>query len=497
MKYLLHALLPLSVVAAHAAAVRPVDQVPAASHSKRAAEAIIRVNSTIQPYDYARPWEKKTPFPRRGTGAILEDGNVLVTAEMVANKTHIEVEKPLTGDKSPAEVTAVDYDANLALLKPTQSGFLDDLGRLDLAETAAVGDSAEILQIETNGEIARTPATLTTITVMPYPMDSLSLLLFRISAPLQNRDGSFVLPVVRNGRLLGMLMRYDSRTQTGELAPAPVIARFLADAASGKPEGFPRLGISFAPTRDPQFRKYLGMDTPGGVYLVEVLPDSPAARAGLQKGDVLLTMDGKTIDQDGLYEDPRFGKILFTHLITSRPPVANPLPVTFLRAGQRSEAQIAPAPLDRSKMISEPYDYDRPPRYVVLGGLVFQELSRGFLREWGANWRKSAPQRLVYLDAFQSELPPDRGKIVFLSAVLSSPDTLGYENLENLVVTKVNGIEIRSLDDLARAVRTPENGFHRIEFEEDPGFIILDANSVEQNAEALARDYGISALQRL
>ena len=35
-----------------------------------------------------------------------------------------------------------------------------------------------------------------------------------------------------------------------------------------------------------------------------------------------------------------------------------------------------------------PYNFDRAPLYYVLGGLVFQELSRQYLREWGANWLK-------------------------------------------------------------------------------------------------------------
>jgi len=61
----------------------------------------------------------------------------------------------------------------------------------------------------------------------------------------------------------------------------------------------------------------------------------------------------------------------------------------------------------------------------------------------------------------------------------------------------VNGIEIKSLDDVAKAAQSPENGFHKIEFEEDPKFLFLDANQIEANKENLARDYGIPALQRL
>jgi len=39
--------------------------------------------------------------------------------------------------------------------------------------------------------------------------------------------------------------------------------------------------------------------------------------------------------------------------------------------------------------------------------LIFQELSRQYLREWGPNWLKEAPQRFVYLDRFQWELFPE------------------------------------------------------------------------------------------
>jgi S1-C subfamily serine protease len=456
---------------------------------------VVRVNSTNQSYDYARPWEKKSPFPRRGTGAILEGGRVLVTAELVANHNFVELEKPRTGEKTPATVAAVDYDSNLALLEPADPSFLEPLGFFPLATGARVGDQAEILQVESNGEIARTPAKVTTIAVAPYPME-IALLLFRMSAPLQGRDSSFVLPAERDGRLLGLLMRYDARSQTADIIPPPIIAQFLSRFGAGGAPGIPRAGLSFASTRDPRLRDFIGMKEPGGIYVTEVLADSPAAEAGLRRGDVVLEVAGRVLDSDGLYDDPLHGKILFSHLISSGEP-GDPVPMRILRDGEQSDVTIIPAVKDPSEATSPAHVFDRPPRFLVLGGLVFQELSRAFLREWGSNWRKSAPQRLVYLDATQSELPPDRGKIVFLSAILPSDDTLGYEGLENLVVTRVNGREIRGLDDLLDATAAHDGAFHRIEFEEDPGFIVLDARRVAENQKSLAGHYGIPAMHNL
>jgi hypothetical protein len=66
-----------------------------------------------------------------------------------------------------------------------------------------------------------------------------------------------------------------------------------------------------------------------------------------------------------------------------------------------------------------------------------------------------------------------------------------------LTVKKVNGREIKSLDDLAEAVKHPIEGFIKIETEEDPKQIELDATQVATEAPELQENYGISSLQRL
>jgi hypothetical protein len=152
---------------------------------------------------------------------------------------------------------------------------------------------------------------------------------------------------------------------------------------------------------------------------------------------------------------------------------------------------------NRDHAISETHLSDEAPKYVILGGLVFIELSRPYLKEWGSKWASAAPQRLVYYDAFQNELPADRGRIIILSQVLPTPDTIGYEDLENIVVTKVNGQQIKSLADLSEAAKKPVDGFHKIEFEEDPKLLFLDAASIQSNTDELKKHYSLPALERL
>jgi S1-C subfamily serine protease len=52
---------------------------------------------------------------------VLAGNRVLVTAQMAADATYIELELPESGQKIPAKVVAVDYEANLALLESPPS----------------------------------------------------------------------------------------------------------------------------------------------------------------------------------------------------------------------------------------------------------------------------------------------------------------------------------------------------------------------------------------
>jgi hypothetical protein len=356
----------------------------------------------------------------------------------------------------------------------------------------------EILQLEPNGRPVRTAATITTIEVGPYPVDDSPFLVFKLSLPLQSRENSFTLPAFLGDKLVGLLKRYDSRTQTAGVIPAPVIEHFLQAAAKEPYAGFPRAGLSYADTRDPQLRRFAKLpEGNGGAYITRIASGSPAEQAGLKVGDVLLRIDGKTIDQDGNYEDERFGKISLAHYASTVLKAGQTVPFVISRNGAEKTIDVTVAPRDRAKITSPSYIFDTPPNYLIVGGIVFSELSRQFLREWGPNWTREAPQRLVYLDRYQHELPPERGKIVYISAVLPGTNTVGYENLSYQIIEEANGRPVRSLADLAEAIDNPTDRFHRIRLADDPGLVVLDVEGSKAEEERLQRDYRLPALRQI
>ena len=94
-------------------------------------------------------------------------------------------------------------------------------------------------------------------------------------------------------------------------------------------------------------------------------------------------------------------------------------------------------------------------------------------------------------------MPEGRKRIVILSQVLPVASNVGYEDLKYLVVTNVNGKPINSLDDLPVALAKPSGTFDKIDFEDFPHTIYLDAAHLDENNRSVQDSYSLPALQRL
>lgn len=460
--------------------------------------SVVRVNVTTQSWDFHRPWGKRQPFTRRAIGAVIAGSRVLITADLVANSTYLELERPEGGRKVPATVETVDYEANLALLKTDSPDFLASFPPLQIAESS-IGDQLSVWQLENNGRLLVTHGPMTTAETASYPVYG-NFLIYRMTVQLQGRESSFTLPVVNKGKLTGVLMGFDGQSNNANVIPAPVIQHFLKDAASGNYKGFPRVGYAYSPTRDPSLRRYAKIpdDVSGGVYITDVLKDAPAAAAGLLKGDVLIGVNDSAVDQDGNFDDGGYGKIPVGHLFNTHHFVGDKVTLKILRDGERKTLDVELSRQSPTNFVSEPYIIDRKPRFVIVGGLILQELSRQYLKDFGPDWLRRAPERLVFCDRFQTELFKDGpSKLVFLSRVLPTSATVGYEELNHLLVKKINGIALQTLNDVPRALEKPVDGFHKIEFEEDPKTIYLDAAEIQKTEQMLQTQYRLPMLRQL
>jgi PDZ domain len=465
--------------------------------------SMLRVNVTSQPYNFSLPWQKRSPNNRQGLGALLKNNKVLVTAELIQDANYIELEQALSGKKITAQAETIDYEANLAVLKPVEDGneFFKGMIALELdGAPPKKGATFEVWQFEDNGSPVTTVITFEKAELGHYFLEGSYFLQFEASGPVSYRSGSFTLPVLHDGKLTGMLLTYSSKDQVAEILPYPIIGRFLDDAADGTYDGFPNFGIRFAPTLDHQLRDYVqlgGHD--GGILITGLMSGTSAALSGLKEGDVLLQIDGHGIDARGNYLDDTWGLMALGHLVKGNARVGDELKTKILRKGEMQDIAVKMLRKTPADYLVDPYMFDRAPRFLILGGLVFQELSQSYLEGFGKEWRDRASFKLVYAVAHPEKYEKEsRRKLVFLAGILPSESSLGYEGIGGTIVNRVNGVDIKDIKDLDAALRTPLEGIHKIEIDDVPHTIYIDVARAEQdNTTLLPQRYRITDLKRL
>ncbi len=139
------------------------------------------------------------------------------------------------------------------------------------------------------------------------------------------------------------------------------------------------LGVIMRPV-DPAEMRRLGLPDSSGSLIVDVDPDSPAAKGGLEPDDVIVAVGGEPVEDSAAL---RFR--------AARLPVGSEVPVTFVRKGQKRKTTVKIEPFPNLRAVglrlAEPGGVGNGPGLVVdqvlIGSPAF---ARGFEKECGF-WR--------------------------------------------------------------------------------------------------------------
>jgi S1-C subfamily serine protease len=476
----------VSFAAQSAAAGRtPSQPPPADSPADLLARSVVRISTSYRSPDYYQPWQMSAEGNLSGSGCVIAGNRILTGAHVVADSMFVQVRKSGDPVKYVAEVEFVGNDTELAVLRVKDPAFFKDTTPLAVGELPRRRDKVEVYGYPEGGdELSVTEGVVSRIEVTEYAHSGRSLLTFQTDAALN--PGSSGGPVIKDGKIAGV--SFQKRTDAenvGYAVPGPLIERFLDDVRDGSYQGIPELGIEWDALENRAKREYLGM-RPGqtGIRVFRVVYGS-SAWGLLEPGDVLLSVEGVPIADDGSAPSRRGERVLFTHLL-ARLQVGQTAHLSVLRRGQDVALAVPLAP--PHTLVPGPF-YGVRPRFYVFAGLVFTPLTRNYLETWTDTG--DIPVELHAL--FELGQPSqERREVVVISHVLPDAVNEGYHEYGNLVVASVNRRRIGSLADVIEALRHPDGRFHIVETESGV-LIVLDAAEAERSQTAILERYGLTA----
>ncbi len=222
-------------------------------------------------------------------GLIVTNQHVIAGAEAIrvvlADRREFDAEVVVSDERTDLAVLRIDAPEDLSYVTLADS---DDIAVGDLV--LAIGNPFGVGQTVTSGIVSALARTNVGITDFNFFIQT-------DAAINPGNSGGALLTM--DGRLAGVNTAIFSRSGgsqgIGFAVPANMVRTVLASV--GKPGTIERpwLGAS-GQSVNVDIARAMGLDRPIGVLVSEVYPGGPAARAGLQPGDIVTSLDGRSVD---------------------------------------------------------------------------------------------------------------------------------------------------------------------------------------------------------
>ena len=356
-----------------------------------------------------------------GSGVIVRSDGLVVTNHHVIEGADTITVVLADRREFPATIVRDDQRTDLAVLRIDAGG--ETLAALEFASpdelqvgdlVLAIGNPFGVGQTVTSGIVSALARTNVGITDFSF--------FIQTDAAINPGNSGGAL-VDMTGRLIGINTAIFSRSGgsqgIGFAVPVAMVNTVLAAVDAGGAVRRPWLGAAGQDV-SADIAQAMRLESPRGALLTQVYPDSPAGRAGLKAGDVVVQFDGHLVDD--------LQSLLFR---VATAPLGGTAAVVVRRAGGRATLAL---PLEAAP--------ETPPRD--------EALLRGRHPFAGATVVNLSPAV-----ADELGLDPARRGVMVIDIVSDSPAArFGVERLDQIVA--VNGREIGSVADLQAATAQPQ-----------------------------------------
>jgi len=470
--------LQLSVTLLSLMALQPAQAVDL----REVSNAVVKLFITVQTWNMRQPWSKNPSRRQVCSGFLIEQG-IVTNAHCVSDATYIQMEVPGGRDKVEVEIKAVSHQIDLALLQPKDTGVFAGVKPISFGDLPKLREKVVTVGYPTGGrQVSFTEGVVSRIDMMGYVHSRLGNLMVQTDAAINGGNSGGPVFSDRTGECLGVATQKGAGSAIGYFIPIPVVKLFIKDIRDGRVDGVPALGVFIQGMENPAERALLGMPGKLSGVRIKKVARYGSAHGFLRENDVLLSIEGHPIFNDGRVRFRAHGKIGFGYYFSTK-QIGEDITFEVWRDRQRRKITFQLKPRDFMVIPAMP-QYDTQPRFYLLGGLLFRVVEPRYLGH-------RAP---VDIKKYYQTTRGEQGlqELVVIGAIYEASVNKGYNGgLKNIRVMRVNGRKIGGLKDLVAAFKAgAEREFYVIDLE-GRAQVILNRKQVESSEAAIRKRYNI------
>jgi serine protease Do len=313
-----------------------------------------------------------TPGPGTGSGFVYDDnGHIMTNNHVVADAKKITV-KFHDGIEANATVVGTDPGTDVAVIKVDQSGYRPirkgDSSKLRVGEwVLAVGSPFGLSQTVTAGIISATERNPGINDYEAFIQTDASINPGNSGGPLVDMNGHVV------GINSAIMTTTHANAGVGFAIPMDMAANVADKLIKDGKINRARLGITLPPLT-PAIAKQLGLDPKTkGILVGEVVEGSPAQKAGLKQGDLIISFDGTPVYNGASLKN-----------IVAVSDLGKSHTITFIREGRQQKVNVTLAP---EESVQFAFEKERPEQ-----GSQQPESAKAEINEFGLSVQELTPE---------------------------------------------------------------------------------------------------------